>query len=140
VNVFVDKEHVLFIGNVEMSRVTTKPMFATSMDPDQPAHLRSLISIHAFLLSVSLLVKELVSKRTAWILIRLRGYTGWSGSMLVANALCWFCRDATQINISMFSGDRLVKSSGCVLVHQGGRIESNVRDLHGLFVLYREIQ
>jgi hypothetical protein len=22
---------------------------------------------------------------------------GWSGSMLVANALCWFCRDATHI-------------------------------------------
>jgi hypothetical protein len=28
--------------------------------------------------------------KTAWILIRPRGCAGWSGSMLVANALCWF--------------------------------------------------
>jgi hypothetical protein len=38
-----------------------------------------------------------VGKRTAWILIRLRGCAGWSGSMLVANALCWFCHDVAQI-------------------------------------------
>jgi hypothetical protein len=36
-------------------------------------------------------------KQKAWILIRLRGCAGWSGSMLVANTLCWFCRDAAQI-------------------------------------------
>jgi hypothetical protein len=35
-------------------------------------------------------------ERTAWILIRLRGCAGWSGSMLVANALCWFCRDVAH--------------------------------------------
>jgi hypothetical protein len=38
-----------------------------------------------------------VGKRTAWIQIRLRGCVGWSGSMLVANASCWFCRDAAHI-------------------------------------------
>jgi hypothetical protein len=38
-----------------------------------------------------------VGKPTAWILIRLGRCTCWSGSMLVANALCWFCRDAAQI-------------------------------------------
>jgi hypothetical protein len=26
-----------------------------------------------------------------------RGCAGWSGSMLVANQLCWFCHDAAQI-------------------------------------------
>jgi hypothetical protein len=38
-----------------------------------------------------------VCKRTAWILIRLRGCTGWSGFMLVANAQCWFCHSTAQI-------------------------------------------
>jgi hypothetical protein len=38
-----------------------------------------------------------VGKRTAWILIRLRGCAGWSGSMLVANTLRWFCRDAAHL-------------------------------------------
>jgi hypothetical protein len=41
-----------------------------------------------------------VCKRTAWILIRLRGCAGWSGSMLVANALCWFCRDVAHLSIT----------------------------------------
>jgi hypothetical protein len=35
-----------------------------------------------------------VCKRTAWILI-----WGWSGPMLVANPLCWFCHDAAHIMI-----------------------------------------
>jgi hypothetical protein len=43
-------------------------------------------------LSVSLLVIGLV--------IRMRGCAGWSGSMLVANPLCWFCRDAAHIETS----------------------------------------
>jgi hypothetical protein len=30
-------------------------------------------------------------------MIRLRGRTGWSESMLVAIALCWFCRDAAHL-------------------------------------------
>jgi hypothetical protein len=38
-----------------------------------------------------------VCKRTSWILIKLRGCASWSGSMLVANPLCWFSRDAAQI-------------------------------------------
>jgi hypothetical protein len=44
-----------------------------------------------------------VCKRTAWILIRLRGCAGWSGSMLVANPLCWFCRDAAHIFVKKVS-------------------------------------
>jgi hypothetical protein len=37
-------------------------------------------------------------------LIRLRGCAGWSGSMLVANPLCWFCHDAAHIVIFGKSG------------------------------------
>jgi hypothetical protein len=42
------------------------------------------------LFAVSFSTCYMVCKGTAWILIGLRGYAGWSGSMLVANALCWF--------------------------------------------------
>jgi hypothetical protein len=31
--------------------------------------------------------------------MRLHGCAGWSGSMLVANALCWFCHDAAQMMV-----------------------------------------
>jgi hypothetical protein len=65
--------------------------FATSMNPDQPAHLRSLM----FPISFSTCYR--VCKRTAWILIRLLRCAGWFGSMLVANALCWFCHDAAHL-------------------------------------------
>jgi hypothetical protein len=57
------------------------------MDLDQPAHP----------LTNSISSREIDSE-TAWILIRLRGSAGWSGSMLVANPLCWFCHDAVQIS------------------------------------------
>jgi hypothetical protein len=55
-----------------MSRATTTQhnAFETSMDPDQPAHPRMDPDQAA------------------------RMHTG---SMLVANPLCWFCHDATQI-------------------------------------------
>jgi hypothetical protein len=43
-----------------------------------------------------------LGKRTEWILIRLRGCAGWSGSMVVANALCWFCRDEAQMLLDAF--------------------------------------
>jgi hypothetical protein len=49
-----------------------------------------------------------VCKRTAWILIRLRGCVGWSGSMLVANPLCWFCRDAAHFLFKLVT--ELIKS------------------------------
>jgi hypothetical protein len=49
------------------------------------------------LFAISLSTCNRVGKRTSWILIRLRGCAGWSGSMLVANALCWFCHDAAHI-------------------------------------------
>jgi hypothetical protein len=59
------------------------------MDP------RSLIRIHAVRLPTLLQVEKLIANsidpdQTAQS-------AGWSGSMLVANALCWFCRDAAQI-------------------------------------------
>jgi hypothetical protein len=46
------------------------------MDPDQPAHPRSLIRIHAVRLPTLLQVEKLKAN---------------------ANALCWFCRDAAQL-------------------------------------------
>jgi hypothetical protein len=51
----------------------------------------------SMLFAISFSTCNRVCKRTAWLLIRLRGCAGWSGSMLVANALCWFCRDAAHI-------------------------------------------
>jgi hypothetical protein len=39
-----------------------------------------------------------VGKRIALIMIRLRAFTGWSVSRLVANALCWFCHDVAHFN------------------------------------------
>jgi hypothetical protein len=57
----------------------------------------SLIRIHAILLQV-----ENPIANSMGILIRLRGCAGWFGSMLVANPLCWFCRDAAQTILSSF--------------------------------------
>jgi hypothetical protein len=42
-----------------------------------------------------------VCKRTAWILIRLSGWAGWSGSMLVSNPFCWFCHGTAQIMVTI---------------------------------------
>jgi hypothetical protein len=72
--------------------------FATSMDPDQPAHPHSLIRIHTVRLPTLSQVEKLIansmdSDQTATVRMRwLR-----SGSMLVANALCWFCCDAAHV-------------------------------------------
>jgi hypothetical protein len=52
------------------------------------------------LFAISFSTCNRVCKRTAWILIRLRGCAAWSWSMLVANALRWFCYDAAQILFS----------------------------------------
>jgi hypothetical protein len=38
-----------------------------------------------------------VGKWIAWILIRLRWCSGWFGSMLDANPLCWFCHGVALI-------------------------------------------
>jgi hypothetical protein len=90
-----------------LSRVTIKPTcysaFATSMDPDKPVHPRNLIRIHAVRLQTLKQVEKL--KRTAWILIRLRG---WFGSMLVANPLCWFCHGAAPISSIYFENDKTI--------------------------------
>jgi hypothetical protein len=49
-----------------------------------------------------------------WILIRLRGCIGWSGSMLIANPLCWFCHGAAHIK--MFNMD-LLAGTGLSALH-----------------------
>jgi hypothetical protein len=55
----------------------------------------------SMLFAISFSICNRVCKRTEWILVRLRGRAGWSGSMLVANALCWFCRDAAQMYLKV---------------------------------------
>jgi hypothetical protein len=63
------------------------------MDPDQPAHPRSLIRIHA---------------------VRLTDNNSMD-FMLVANPLCWFCRDAAHLFLPFvadsFQKDTLVKNT-----------------------------
>jgi hypothetical protein len=51
----------------------------------------------SMLFAISFSTRNRVGKRTTWILIGLLGCAGWSGSMLVANAVCWFCRDAAHL-------------------------------------------
>jgi hypothetical protein len=53
----------------------------------------------SMLFAISFSTKNRVGKRTAWILIRVRGCAGWSGSMLVANPLCWFCLDTAHMSL-----------------------------------------
>jgi hypothetical protein len=72
-----------------VSRQNQHNGFVTSMDPDQPVQPRRQIRVHA--VRCQFLSCYRVCKRTAWILVRLRGCAGWSGSMLVANPLCCFC-------------------------------------------------
>jgi hypothetical protein len=48
----------------------------------------------SMLFTISFSTCNRVCKRIAWILIRLRR---WSGSMLVASALCWFCHGAAHM-------------------------------------------
>jgi hypothetical protein len=62
--------------------------FANSMDPDQPTHPRSLIRIHAVRLQTILQVEKLIA---------ISMYPDQTAeSMLVANALCWFCHGAAH--------------------------------------------
>jgi hypothetical protein len=68
------------------SRQNQHSAFVTSMDPDQPAHPRRLIRIHAqFAISFSTCYR--VCKRTAWILIRLD--TCWSQTHYVGFVVTW---------------------------------------------------
>jgi hypothetical protein len=93
-------ETPLFTRMLYMSRVTTKP---TKCFCDKHGSKPACASAQSYQdpccsLSVSLLATcYRVCKRTARILISLRGCAGWSGSMLVANALCWLCHDAAHI-------------------------------------------
>jgi hypothetical protein len=54
------------------------------MDPDQPAHPRSLIRIHAVRLPTLLKVEKLIAH---------------SMDPDVANPLCWFCHDTAHLLI-----------------------------------------
>jgi hypothetical protein len=63
----------------------------------RPAWIQtSLIRIHAVRLPTLLQVEKLIANSMDPDL-RLRGCADWSGSMLVANALRWFCRYAAHI-------------------------------------------
>jgi hypothetical protein len=62
------------------------------MDQGQPAHPRSLIRIHAVRLPTSLQVEKLIANN-----MDPDQTVGWSGSMLVANPLCWFCHDTAHM-------------------------------------------
>jgi hypothetical protein len=66
------------------------------MDPDQPAQSDQDPCCS---LSVSLLVIGFVSEQHGSDPIRLRGCASWSGSLLVANPLCWFCHGMAQLHI-----------------------------------------
>jgi hypothetical protein len=68
------------------SRQNQHYSFATRMDPDQHARPQRLIRFHAVRLQTLLQVEKLIANSA-----------GWSGSMLVANPLCWFCRDAAHL-------------------------------------------
>jgi hypothetical protein len=67
-----------------MSRVMTKPTLWPASEQSDP-------------FAISFSTCNRIGTRTKWTLIRLRGCAGWSGSMLVANALFWFCRDTVHI-------------------------------------------
>jgi hypothetical protein len=77
------------------SRQNQHGVFATSMDPVHPAQSDQDPCC-------SLSVCNRVGKQTSWMLIRLRGCAGWSGSMLVANPLCWFCHGTAQLLFHFF--------------------------------------
>jgi hypothetical protein len=76
------------------SRQNQHNVFATSMDPDQPAQSDQDPCCS---LQVSLLVIGFTSKRTAWILIRMCEYAVWFGYMLVAYPLCWLPKFAFYV-------------------------------------------
>jgi hypothetical protein len=85
------------------SRQNQHSSFATSMDPDQPTYPHSLIRIHAVRAPTLLQVEKLIAN--SMDPVRLHGCTGWSGSMLVVNPLCWFCRDTAQMFFETASDD-----------------------------------
>ncbi|XP_060607680.1 DNA repair protein complementing XP-A cells homolog [Ruditapes philippinarum] len=62
-----------------------------------------------------------VCRRTAWILIRLRGCAGWSRSMLVPNPLCWFCHGA------VWSRSMLVPNPLCWFCHGAAQMLFQVK-------------
>jgi hypothetical protein len=79
----------------------------------------------SMLFAISFSTCKRIGKRTAWILIRMPGCAGWSGSMLVANPLYWFCNDTAHMRYSlpvwnfgtdsMISG-RTLDGNACVIL------------------------
>jgi hypothetical protein len=83
-----------------------------------------------------------VCKRTAWIFIRLRGCAGWSGSMLVANPLCWFCHGAAHIIFSTmieYSSDLSMKKS-ITIVYICISWDKNINNCNKTFTHIKEIK
>jgi hypothetical protein len=74
-----------------LSRVTIKTNIVRLL-----IRIRSVWS-EPMLFDISFSTCYRLCKQTAWILIRLNGCAGWSGSILVANQLGWFCRDAAYL-------------------------------------------
>jgi hypothetical protein len=56
------------------------------MDPDQPAHPRSLIRIHAVRLQTLLQLEKPITNSM-------------DPDQTARNALCWFCHDAAHISV-----------------------------------------
>jgi hypothetical protein len=87
-----------------MWRQSQRNAFATSMDPDQPVHPRSLVRIHAVRLPTLLQVGKLIAnsmdpdqtarmRRLVWI------HAG--------HKRTWFCRDTAHIISYSFQNDQL---------------------------------
>jgi hypothetical protein len=110
------------------SRQNQHSVFATSMDPDQPAHLRSLIRIHAVRLQTLLQVEKVIAnsmdphqtaqtRRLVWIHAgrkRTMLVLSWRGSYVTTNqerttyGCCWKVWD-TRWNIAYVHIERLHK-------------------------------
>jgi hypothetical protein len=75
------------------------------MDPDQPAHSRSLIWICAVRLETLLQVEKMIANNMD---------PDQTVRMLVANALPWFCRDAAHLSLKGWS---LIRGCSVLIVY-----------------------
>jgi hypothetical protein len=67
--------------------------------------------------------------RPAWIQTSLRIRAAWSGSMLVANPVCWFCHDAAQMLVF-----------GCLFIFRIVREQDFKLSLGALDYLYKSLK
>jgi hypothetical protein len=116
----------------------------------RPAWIQTSLRIRAvwsgsMLFAVSFSTCIRVGKRTAWILIRLRGCAGLSGSMLVTNPLCWFCRDAAHIRngwmwfISHWDGRMLHYLYNLLHVYFYLLVGDSIDRIHCIFITHLRI-